>query len=77
MLCRNGRNVSVEENDLFMTIFNKVGNGGESVIKHWYQKDNEGTPNINLEIWKGALKSYIELVRSYIKSSTKYQPKFK
>ena len=52
----------MEENDVFMSIFNSVGDGGQSVVSHWYQRDNEGTPNVKLEIWMGALKSYVELV---------------
>ena len=59
---RNGKNVSTEENALFMSIFKTVSEEGDSIEDHFYIAESDDNPNVNLRIWRQVLRSYISLV---------------
>ena len=63
---RDGKSVDAKENQLFVSIFLTVSEGGNSVIKHWYQFGYQERPNVKMRIWNGALRRFVELVRIYI-----------
>ena len=67
--------MTAEENKVFMSIFTIVSEGGNSVIDHWYQLAYEERPNVNMVIWNGALRSFVDLVSSEGRSKS-FRPNF-
>ena len=59
---RNGKNVTTEENALFMSIFKTVSEEDDSIEDHFYIAESDDSPNVNLRIWRQVLRSYISLV---------------
>ena len=51
-----------DENQLFMTIFKMVSEGGESIEEQFYQEEHEDRPNHKMEIWRDVLMNYVKTV---------------
>ena len=59
---RNGKKVTDDENRRFMAILKFVGEGGDSVVEHFYEEENEKIPNYKMMIWLNVLLPYARLV---------------
>ena len=58
----NGKLVTDDENQLFMSIFKMLSEGGETVEEHFYQEEHEDRPNYRMEIWRDVLRNYVRMV---------------
>ena len=62
----NGKLVTEEENQLFMSIFKMVSEGDESVVEHFYQEEHEDRPNHKMQIWRDVLFEYVRVVCNFL-----------
>ena len=60
--CRNGKNVTVVENEHFMSIFKYAGQGSDSVEEQFYEEEDNEIPNMRFNIWTDVLMNYVRLV---------------
>ena len=67
---RNGKAVTAEENELFMSIFKHTSEGGDSVVEKFYDPENEEIPNMNFNIWCDVIMNYVHLVNVFSVSFT-------
>ena len=52
---------------MLMSIFKIVSEGGDSVVEHFYEVEDEEMHNVNMNIWRQALVSYVRLVNLFYK----------
>ena len=55
-----------EENQLFMSIFKIVSEGGESVEEHFYQEEYDDRPNHRMQVWRDILMDYVGMVCNFV-----------
>ena len=67
---RNGRNVSAEENKLFVSMF-KYCEGGKSIKEQFYMKEDEESNSVYGLVYQNLLMAYCKLVRGFIPVTVK------
>ena len=58
----SGGSVTKEENNILISIFKHVSDGGDSVLEQFYDEDNPTTSNWKLDIFLVGINDYMRVV---------------